>query len=492
MAANRDQAQRERRDVTRPTDAELMAESLVDVRRFGEIFDRHAHEIFRFLGRRIGPDDAGDLLSDVFLAAFEARARYDRDRPSALPWLYGIASNLLSKHYRHRASELRVLERLLVQNDPRDHADTVTGWVDAQVQLRAMAKLLEELPANERDTLLLYAWEDLSYSEIAAALGVPTGTVRSRLNRVRQRLRAATDELDGVRSIRPDRLAPLPDAPAALFDREKERLMHAIDEGKTKIIIEDGDGTVLIRSKDDITAGDGEKHDVIDGKAASSTTTTCNVFRLLADHGVPTHFVEQVDAVTFRARRVEMIPLELVARRIATGSFLDRYPDIADGTVFADLVFEVFEKDDANHDPLLGFDFANDLLRRYVPNTLAAASLGARAGDLANEEPLSQSRFSAVTAELLERLRELTVRTFEIVEQAWAALGGTYFDFKIECGFDVEHGTLLVADVIDSDSGRLRFGDRDMSKQAYRDGSQSLPDIKKNFDEVARLTEQFV
>lgn len=76
--------------------------------------------------------------------------------------------------------------------------------------------------------------------------------------------------------------------------------------------------------------------------------------------------------------------------------------------------------------------------------------------------------------------------------QSWGALGGTYLDFKIECGFDRETGRLLVADVIDSDSGRLRFGDKDMSKQAYRDGSQSLPDIRKNFDEVAELTQQFV
>lgn len=93
------------------------------------------------------------------------------------------------------------------------------------------------------------------------------------------------------------------------------------------------------------------------GKAASSTTTTCNIFRLLNGHGVPTHFIEQLDAVTFRARGVRMIPLELVARRIATGGFLDRNADIGDGTVFADLVFEVFEKDDANHDPLIAFDF---------------------------------------------------------------------------------------------------------------------------------------
>jgi phosphoribosylaminoimidazole-succinocarboxamide synthase len=469
-----------------------MEESLVDVGRFGEIFDRHAQAIFRFLGRRIGADDAGDLLSEVFLAAFEARRRYDGARPSALPWLYGIASNLLNKHYRHRASELRVLERMLVEGDPHDHADSVTASVDAQAQLRAMAKMIEELPAAERDALLLYAWEDLTYGEVAGALGVPTGTVRSRLNRVRQRLRAATDEIDGVRSVRPDRLAPLSDAPASLLNREKERLMQAIDEGKTKIIIDAGDGTVLIRSKDDITAGDGAKHDVIVGKAASSTTTTCNIFQLLKGHGVPTHFLEQVDAVTFRARKVDMIPLELVARRIATGSYLDRNAEIADGTVFADLVFEVFEKDDANHDPLLEFDFTGDALRRLVPNTKAANELAVNAGDLISQEPLSNSRYATVTSELLDQLRQLTLRSFEIVEQAWAGLGGTYFDFKIECGFDHETGTLLVADVIDSDSGRLRFGDKDMSKQAYRDGSQSLPDIKKNFDEVAELTKQFV
>ncbi len=272
-----------------------------------------------------------------------------------------------------------------------------------------------------------------------------------------------------------------------------ERFAALLNEGKTKVVFDAGDGTVLIRSKDDITAGDGARHDVIDGKAASSTTTTCNVFRLLNANRVPTHFVEQLDPVTFRARNVEMIPLELVARRIATGSYLDRNADVADGTVFADLVFEVFEKDDANHDPLLEFDFAGGVLRRFVPNTKAAVQLGdVNAGDLISEQPLSHSRYATVTSELVEQLRELTLRTFEIVEQAWGALGGTYFDFKIECGLDRETGNLLVADVIDSDSGRLRFGDKDMSKQAYRDGSQSLPDIKKNFDEVAELTQQFV
>ena len=127
-----------------------------------------------------------------------------------------------------------------------------------------------------------------------------------------------------------------------------------------------------------------------------------------------------------------------------------------------------------------------------MPNAKAAVQRGVRAGDLINEERLSQSRYATVTSVLFEQLRQLTLRTFEIVERAWAGVGGTYFDFKIECGFDHENGTLVVADVIDSDSGRLRFGDKDLSKQAYRDGSQSLPDIKKNFDEVAELTRKLV
>lgn len=478
--------------MTGRSDADLIIESLDEPARFGGIFDRHAQTIFRYLARRIGPDDASDLLADVFLAGFQARSRYASEYSTALPWLYGIASNLLRKHFRRRAGELRMLDRLVAQREPDAHVDAVADVIDAQLQVRAMAQLLNELAPGDRDVLLLHAWEALTYEEIANALDIPVGTVRSRLNRTRHRLRAGVDEIDRIRSVRPDRLTTIPDVRSTVLTREKEKLMQAI-EGKTKIIIDAGDGTVLIRSKDDITAGDGAKHDVIKGKAASSTTTTCNIFQLLNSTGVPTHFVERLDAVTFRARKVEMIPLEFVARRIATGSFLDRNADVEDGTVFADLVFEVFEKDDANHDPLLEFDFGRDMLRRFVPNTKAALQRGDdHAGDLISEERLSHSRYATVTSELLEQLRELTVRTFEIVEHAWARLGGAYFDFKIECGLDHETGALLVADVIDSDSGRLRFGEKDMSKQAYRDGSQSLPDIKKNFDEVAELTKQFI
>ena len=80
------------------------------------------------------------------------------------------------------------------------------------------------------------------------------------------------------------------------------RLSRVVAEGKTKTVEDAGNGEVFVRSKDDITAGDGAKHDVLDGKAAASTRTTSNIFRLLERNGVRTHFVDRVDDVTFRAR----------------------------------------------------------------------------------------------------------------------------------------------------------------------------------------------
>src|SRR4051794_32221639 len=111
-----------------------------------------------------------------------------------------------------------------------------------------------------------------------------------------RRLAGLVDEFDIVRRVRPDRISPEPAASDAALARAKERLMQAI-EGKTKVVEDAGNGEVLIRSKDDITAGDGAKHDVLEGKAAASTRTTCNIFGLLERNGVPTHFVDRVNDV---------------------------------------------------------------------------------------------------------------------------------------------------------------------------------------------------
>lgn len=129
-----------------------------------------------------------------------------------------------------------------------------------------------------------------------------------------------------------------------------------------------------------------------------------------------------------------------------------------------------------------------------MPNKGAAEAIGreVRAGDLIREEPLGASRYADVSPELIASLRSRTVSAFEVIEAAWQQQGGVYVDVKIECGFDRETGELLIADVIDSDSGRLRFGEVDMSKQSYRDGTATLPEIKKKFDQVAAQTELFV
>lgn len=161
--------------MTGRSDAELIIESLDEPARFGEIFDRHGDAVFRYLARRIGPDDASDLLADAFLAAFEARFRYASDFANALPWLYGIASNLLRKQFRRRNGEFRMLACLVAPREPDDHVDALVDVIDAQLQVQAMAKLLDELPSGERDVLLLHTWETLTYQEIARALNIPVG-----------------------------------------------------------------------------------------------------------------------------------------------------------------------------------------------------------------------------------------------------------------------------------------------------------------------------
>jgi RNA polymerase sigma factor (sigma-70 family) len=172
------------------SDAGVIRSSFDQPARFGEIFDRHATVVFRYLVRRVGVDDAELLLGDVFRVAFEKRATYDDERPSARPWLYGIATNLLAHHRRSEARRMAATARLLAgQVAPDDSTDQIVARLDALELWPHVAEAVALLPEVERDTLLLYVWEDLSYDEIATALDIPVGTVRSRLNRARLSLR---------------------------------------------------------------------------------------------------------------------------------------------------------------------------------------------------------------------------------------------------------------------------------------------------------------
>jgi RNA polymerase sigma-70 factor (ECF subfamily) len=172
------------------SDAAVIRASLDEPGRFGALFDRHATVVFRYLVRRVGVDDAEVLLGEVFRVGFEKRATYDGERPNARPWLYGIATNLLARHRRSEARRIHATARLLGRHTPADDpTDHIVATLDAAELWPHVADAVARLPAEERDALILYVWEDLSYEEIASALDVPVGTVRSRLNRARMSLR---------------------------------------------------------------------------------------------------------------------------------------------------------------------------------------------------------------------------------------------------------------------------------------------------------------
>lgn len=171
-----------------PTDAEVIGRSLGEPEAFGLIYDRHAPTVLRFLGRRAGAEVAEGLLGELFRIAFERRKTFDASRASALPWLYGIGANLLLKHRRGEARRLRATARMAAGRAAADGC-ALAAALDARVLFPRVADAIEALPDGEREALLLFAWEELSYQSVAEALELPIGTVRSRLNRARAHLR---------------------------------------------------------------------------------------------------------------------------------------------------------------------------------------------------------------------------------------------------------------------------------------------------------------
>jgi RNA polymerase sigma-70 factor (ECF subfamily) len=177
-------------------DEALIVASVAEPARFGELFDRHADEIYRFVARRLGADVAADLVADVFLIAFRRRARFDPARALARPWLYGIAVNVIRGHRRAETRRLRALARAprtSAVTDGEPFEERVAERVSAQRLGPDLARALGRLSEGERDLLLLVAWGDLSFDQAAAALGIPPGTARSRLHRLRAKLRKHLD-----------------------------------------------------------------------------------------------------------------------------------------------------------------------------------------------------------------------------------------------------------------------------------------------------------
>ncbi|MEU4243344.1 sigma-70 family RNA polymerase sigma factor [Actinoplanes sp. NPDC026619] len=167
--------------------------------RIAAAFDEHAPGLWRYLARQAGAAVAEDLVAETFLAAWQQRSDYAAERGSLRAWLYGIATNLLRRHHRTQAQQSRMTERLSGRRpDAEDgHDHRIAERLDARTHLKQLEAAIAALPAADREVLLLSSLAGLDHREIAAALGIPEGTVRSRMHRVRRTLRATLPAAKG-------------------------------------------------------------------------------------------------------------------------------------------------------------------------------------------------------------------------------------------------------------------------------------------------------
>jgi RNA polymerase sigma-70 factor (ECF subfamily) len=171
------------------SDADLWERAVAgDAHAFGELFERHARAIYVFAFRRTGDwSVAEDVTSVVFLEAWRRRGDVRLVHESALPWLYGVASNVVRNVRRALRRHKAALDRLPLDREP-DLADEVSERLDDESRMREILAAFRALPRREQEVVALCRWSGLSYEEAATAVNVPVGTVRSRLGRARRRL----------------------------------------------------------------------------------------------------------------------------------------------------------------------------------------------------------------------------------------------------------------------------------------------------------------
>jgi phosphoribosylaminoimidazole carboxylase/phosphoribosylaminoimidazole-succinocarboxamide synthase len=271
--------------------------------------------------------------------------------------------------------------------------------------------------------------------------------------------------------------------PGALVAEGKTKKIHAI-KGSAEL--------VTVVAKDDITAGDGAKHDIIPDKGRLATATTCNVFRLLKACGLPVAFIEQDSAISFSAPNCEMLPYEVVTRREAHGSYLKRNPYLSKGQLFPKLIVEFYLKTKGKawkgkplvaDDPFMQFTDDGKDIRLFNP-----------AKPLPGEAPFLVLPATDVftrkdEAKIFPEMSRVARQAFLVLEKAWQLEGGTLVDLKVEFGYDSK-GNLLLADVIDNDSWRVLEGGAYIDKQVYREGG-ALDDVAAKYRYVANVTNHF-
>jgi RNA polymerase sigma-70 factor (ECF subfamily) len=174
-----------------PGDAAVIKASVRDTEKFAVLYDRYAAQLYRYASRRVGPELAEDVVAETFLAAFRRREHYDLARPDARPWLFGILTKEIARHRRAEKARYRTLAKAGTDDTASGFADQVAAAVTARGARGALANAVGRLSAADRDVLLLIAWSELSYEEVAETLQIKVGTVRSRLHRARQQVRKA-------------------------------------------------------------------------------------------------------------------------------------------------------------------------------------------------------------------------------------------------------------------------------------------------------------
>lgn len=170
----------------------------LDGLRWRDVYSEHADGLFGYLARRVGRDLAEDLLADTFVEAMGSATSFDPERGSVRTWLFGIASNLVRRHWRTEERRLRALARDAVSPvvgiDPLLTVTGVVDRVDAATEIEVLIDELGRLDEVDRELLALTGWESMSSAEAGAVVGMNAATVRSRVRRARARLRAATEQ----------------------------------------------------------------------------------------------------------------------------------------------------------------------------------------------------------------------------------------------------------------------------------------------------------
>lgn len=262
-------------------------------------------------------------------------------------------------------------------------------------------------------------------------------------------------------------------------------------EGKTKTVapLWKGADVGMVTTKDDITAGDGAKHDVMTGKAELATRTTCNVFEYLRAKHVPIAYIGRDGPTTFLTQICTMIPVEVVVRRIAMGSYCKRHLEVEACTIFEEPVVEFFYKTTERRlgdrelpcdDPLMDWSVLDETYYLYLPNK-PSGSIGHLALTGADAKTLKRQlgECAVIATNVNTHLRD-----------AWRMLGGTLYDFKLEFGI-LSDGSIVLADVVDCDSWRVDWNGVQLSKQGYRDGDD-LNRVLNVYRLAASLTDTLV